>query len=136
MNELLTFFQQNGLWLTLIALVGIILLGVLKYCNVFKRLSESYRHVCYLAITVTTSVVGSIIYLACTRQLSMGYVCTLAGAIFALNQAFYAIYSTTSLQELIKKLIEWVKAFSKNKDQVSDLVDQVKDELHIDDQNK
>lgn len=136
MNELIAFFQQNGLWLTLIALVGIILLGILKYCNVFKKMEENYRHICYLAITVTVSVVGSIIYLACTQQVSAGYIFTLAGAIFALNQAFYAIYSTTSLQDLVKKFGEWIKNFIGNKEKVDEVVDQVKDELKIDEDQK
>lgn len=136
MNELIVFFQQNGLWLTLIALAGIILLGILKYCNVFKKMEENYRHICYLAITVTLSLAGSIIYLACTKQISAEYIFTLAGAIFALNQAFYAIYSTTSLQDLIKKLGEWIKSLFEKREEVEEVVDQIKEELKINEDHK
>lgn len=119
MDELLVFFQQHGLWLTIIAVVGIVLLGVLKYCNVFKKLDEKVRHVLYLVISVGISIVGSIIYLVCVRQLDIAYIATLATAIFALNQAFYTIYDTTTLKELFNKLLEWVEdLINKKKDPV------------------
>ena len=119
MDELLVFFQQHGLWLTIIAVVGIVLLGVLKYCNVFKKFDEKVRHALYLVISVGISIVGSIIYLTCVRQLDMAYIATLATAIFALNQAFYTIYDTTTLKELFNKLLEWVEGLiNKKKDPV------------------
>ncbi len=119
MDELLVFFQQHGLWLTIIAVVGIVLLGVLKYCNVFKKFDEKVRHALYLVISVGISIVGSIIYLACVRQLDIAYISTLATAIFALNQAFYTIYDTTTLKELFNKLLEWVEGLiNKKKDTV------------------
>ena len=119
MDELLVFFQQHGLWLTIIAVVGIVLLGVLKYCNVFKKFDEKVRHVLYLVISVGISIVGSIIYLTCVRQLDIAYIATLAAAIFALNQAFYTIYDTTTLKELFNKLLEWVEGLiNKKKDPV------------------
>ena len=119
MDELLVFFQQHGLWLTIIAVVGIVLLGVLKYCNVFKKFDEKVRHALYLVISVGISIVGSIIYLTCVRQLDIAYISTLATAIFALNQAFYTIYDTTTLKELFNKLLEWVEGLiNKKKDPV------------------
>ena len=119
MDELLVFFQQHGLWLTIIAVVGIVLLGVLKYCNVFKKFDEKVRHALYLVISVGISIVGSIIYLVCVRQLDIAYIATLATAIFALNQAFYTIYDTTTLKELFNKLLEWVEdLINKKKDPV------------------
>ena len=119
MDELLVFFQQHGLWLTIIAVVGIVLLGVLKYCNVFKKFDEKVRHALYLVISVGISIVGSIIYLTYVRQLDIAYIATLATAIFALNQAFYTIYDTTTLKELFNKLLEWVEGLiNKKKDPV------------------
>ena len=115
MDELLVFFQQHGLWLTIIAVVGIALLGVLKYCNVFKKFDEKVRHALYLVISVGISIVGSIIYLNCVRQLDIAYIATLATAIFALNQAFYTIYDTTTLKELFNKLLEWVEGLINKK---------------------
>lgn len=47
MEEFLTFFSTYGWQLALIALAGIIILGILKYCNVFKKFDEKIRHVLY-----------------------------------------------------------------------------------------
>lgn len=117
MEDILVFFQQHGLWLTLIAIFGIILLGVLKYCNVFKKFEEKIRHLLYLVISVGISIIGSIIYLACVHQLDIVYIATLAGAIFALNQAFYTLYDTSTLKELLSKLVNWIKEkINKKKD--------------------
>ena len=35
MNELLIFYQTHGVGLTIIALAGVIVLGILKYAKVF-----------------------------------------------------------------------------------------------------
>lgn len=123
MDEIVVFFQQHGPWLTLIAVVGIVLLGVLKYCNVFKKFDEKVRHVLYLIITVGISSVGSVIYLACVHQLDIAYIATLATAIFALNQAFYTIYDTTTLKELFNKLLEWVKGLINKKKEPAEKTD-------------
>lgn len=117
MENILVFFQQHGLWLTLIAIAGIILLGVLKYCNVFKKFEEKIRHLLYLVVSVGISIIGSIIYLACVHRIDIAYIATLAGAIFALNQAFYTIYDTSTLKELLSKLVNWIKEkINKKKD--------------------
>lgn len=125
MEELLVFLQTYGWQLALIALAGIIILGVLKYCNVFKKLDKKIRHVLYLVISVGLSVVGSIIYLACIHQLTVGGAFAVAGAIFALNQAFYTIYDTTTLKELGKKLVEWIKGLITS-GKAQDVMDDVK----------
>lgn len=117
MEDILVFFQQHGLWLTLIAIAGIILLGVLKYCNVFKKFEEKIRHLLYLVTSVGVSIIGSIIYLACVHQIDIVYIATLAGAIFALNQAFYTLYDTSTLKELLRKFVDWIKEkINKKKD--------------------
>ena len=64
MNELIIFFQNYGLPITLIALLGVMVLGILKYCNVFSKIAEKYRHWIYIGISVAISVVGTVIYLA------------------------------------------------------------------------
>lgn len=109
MEELLVFFQNYGWQLALIALAGVIILGVLKYCNVFSKLDEKYRHIIYLAISVGVSLIGSIVYLACIHQLTIGGAIAIAGAILALNQVFYSIYANTPLKELWNKFIGWIK---------------------------
>lgn len=128
MDEILVFFQQHGLWLTVIAVIGIILLGILKYANAFSKLNEKVRHAVYLIITVGLSIVGSVIYLACTGTLDIAYIFTVAAAILALNQAFYSIYSNTSLKDLLAKIGEWIKEKLTKKQQQETIDNKEKEE--------
>ncbi len=109
MNELLIFFQTYGLPITLIALLGIVVLGVLKYCNVFSKLEEKYRHWLYIGISVAISVIGTMIYLAIIKQFEFNYILTVSAALFALNQAFYSIFKATSLNDLGTKVLDILK---------------------------
>lgn len=109
MDELLVFLSTYGWQLSLIALAGIIILGVLKYCNVFSKFDEKIRHVLYLIISVGVSLIGSVIYLACVHSLTVEFIFAVAAAIFALNQTFYSIYKNTTLKDLFVKIIDWVK---------------------------
>lgn len=126
MEELLVFLQTYGWQLALIALAGIIILGILKYCKVFDKFEEKVRHVFYLLVSVGISLIGSIIYLVCVHQLDVTLVFALAGAIFALNQAFYAIYDTTTLKALLKKLWTWIKSLITS-GKAQEIVEDIKD---------
>lgn len=126
MEELLVFLQIYGWQLSLIAIAGIIILGVLKYCNVFKKFDEKIRHVLYLVISVGISIIGAVIYLACIHQLTVEFAFVVAGAILALNQTFYAIYDTTTLKNLVTKLLDWIKGLiTSGKDK--EIVDEIKE---------
>ena len=109
MNEFVLFVNQYGLALSGIALIGIVVLGILKYTNVFSKLEERYRHICYIVISAGLSIIGACIYLVCVNQFTPDYAVTVAGAIFALNQTFYAIYSSVSLKELVDKFLDWIE---------------------------
>lgn len=124
MEELVAFLRDYGWQLALIALLGIVILGVLKYCNVFSKLDETFRHICYIAISAGVSIIGSIIYLACMHQLTVAYTFSVAAAILTLNQAFYAIYSATPLKDLAKKLLDWLKGLF-NSGELQDIVEDV-----------
>lgn len=128
MDELLVFLETYGWQLALIALAGVIILGILKYCKVFDKFEEKLRHFFYLLVSVGISIVGSIIYLACVHQLDVVLVFTLAGAIFALNQAFYTIYDTTSLRNLLKKIWEWFKGLISS-GKAQEIVDEIKEDV-------
>lgn len=118
MEELVVFLQLYGWQLALIALAGIIILGVLKYCKVFSKFDEKIRHVLYLVISVGISIIGAVIYLACVGSLTVEFAFAVAAAILALNQTFYTIYSNLSLKEFFLKLIDWIKSLiSGNKGQ-------------------
>lgn len=114
MENFIEFIKAYGWQLTLIAVAGIIILGILKYCKVFDKLEEKTRHFLYLLISVGLSIVGAVIYLACVHQLDASFVFTFATAVFAVNQAAYTIYDTTPLRDLLSKLWEKLVEFATN----------------------
>ncbi len=120
MNELITFFNNYGLAITIIAVVGIIILGVLKYCNLFKKLEEKNRHYIYLAISIGISLIASAVYLLITKQFVWDYFLIIAGAIYVLNQTFYNIFKTTSLNALGTKILDFIKAWFVKKKEPDD----------------
>lgn len=126
-----SLFCNYGVAIMCIALSGIVILGILKYCNVFKKLDEKYRHYAYLSISIALSVIGSVIYLACVHQLTFSIVCSLAVLIFGLNQAAYAIYANTPIKELFIKVLDAIKKLIHKSDKIDDnakeLVDKVVD---------
>ena len=44
METLIRFFNEYGLGLTLIAIASVIILGIMKYSNMFVKLDEDKRH--------------------------------------------------------------------------------------------
>lgn len=135
-----SLFCNYGVAIMCIALAGIIILGILKYCNVFKKLDEKYRHYAYLGISIVLSIIGSVIYLACVHQLTFSIVCSLATLIFGLNQAAYAIYANTPIKELFVKVLDAIKKLIHKSNKVDDstkelvdkVVDVIDDELNSD----
>lgn len=108
----LDFFATYGWQLTLIAVAGVMLLGILKYCKVFDKFEEDTRHFLYLLISVGLSIVGSVIYLACIHQLDVALVFPLAAAIWFENQAAYTLYDSTPLRKFLKMLWDKILAFA------------------------
>lgn len=106
MDSILNFLSQYGVALCLIAILGIVVLGVLKYSNAFKKLDEEKRHYAYIGVALAISLLGSGIYLACIKSFEWNYFFALAGAIYALDQTFYNLFKVTSLNELGKKLLD------------------------------
>ena len=110
-----TYIAVYGWQLALIALAGIIILGVLKYANVFSKIDKENRQPIYLAISVGFSVVASAIYLAVIKQFEITYFCAVAAAILALNQTMYSIYENTKLRDLLNKIFGAIDAKIKTK---------------------
>lgn len=118
-QQFTTFIAVYGWQLALIALAGIIILGVLKYANVFSKIDKENRQPIYLAISVGFSVVASAIYLTVIKQFEITYFCAVAAAILALNQTMYSIYENTKLRDLLHKIfgvIDTKIKAKKNKD--------------------
>lgn len=117
MEELQMFFISYGWQLGLIALGGIILLGILKYTNAFSKIEKEKRKIIYFAFSLGFSLIATIIYLLCIKQFEIGYLITITLAIYALNQTMYAVYEQTKLRDLVNKIIDYI--LSKIKDKTS-----------------
>ena len=110
MEEMFLFLEVYGWQLALIALVGIIILGALKYANAFKNVKEENRKPIYFAISVGFSLTATVIYLLIVKQFNFSHIIAVTTAIYALNQTMYSIYETTKLKDLVCKLLTFVKA--------------------------
>lgn len=97
------FFKQYGWQLTLIALSGIIILGVLKFFNVFKKVPEDKRKYVYAGISSGFSIIAGVVYLAVTHALNWAAFGVAAVAIYTLNQTLYSVYETYGLRTLLQK---------------------------------
>lgn len=108
MNELTTYLLTHGWILTLIAIGGIFILGILKYVNAFKNLNEASRHCIYILISAGFSVIGSAIYLYVCGQRSINAFFAIVSALFALNQTFYNLLKVTRVKDLFRLLLDFI----------------------------
>lgn len=115
MEYITLFVAQYGWELALIALAGIVLLGFLKYSNAFTNVEKEKRKPIYFAISIGFSVIATIIYLVIKGQCEINYIITISLAIYALNQAMYAIYETTTLRDLLSKILTALSTKVKHK---------------------
>ena len=117
MAEILNFVSYYGWQLGLIAFIGIVILGVLKYANVFGSIEKEKRKPIYFGITVGFSLIATLIYLAIINQFNVDYIVTVTAAIYALNQTMYAVYENTKLRDLVVIVITWIfDRFKKDED--------------------
>ena len=114
MEQMVNFYTQYGWQLALIALIGIIILGVLKYANVFSNIAKEKRKPIYFAISLGFSVISSVTYLLTIGQFNIAHMIAVVTAIYALNQAMYSVYETTNLRDLVVKVLEYL--FKKKKE--------------------
>lgn len=115
MEELILFLNNYGWQLAIIALIGVVILGVLKYTNAFSKIEKEKRKPVYFAISIGFSFIATVIYLLVIKKFTIEYVVTISAAIYALNQTFYAIYETTTLRDLICRLLDFIKEKIKTK---------------------
>ena len=107
--ELFTnFVNTHGWQLAAIAFAGVVLLGVLKYANAFAKIEKAKRKPIYFAISIGSSLIGTIVYLLVIGQFDWSYLLVVTTAVYALNQTMYSVYETTTLRDLVVKIIESV----------------------------
>ena len=116
MELLLQFFTSYGLAIGLIALAGVVVLGILKYCNVFEKIAnDSTRHIIYCVCSVGLTLIGIIIYLLCTSAWDWTFFITLVPVIWALNQAMYNLFKVTKLNDLAIMCLNLLKSILSKK---------------------
>ena len=98
MEELVVFFT--------------VLLGVLKYANLFAKQTKEKRKLIYFGISVGFSLIAAVIYLVIADAFTIEYFAAVSGAIYALNQTMYAVYDTTPLHTLLGKVLEFLSNFA------------------------
>lgn len=127
MVELIVDYVVKFGWqLALIALSGVIILSVLKECKVFGKLNKGVRHILYLVISVVLSASGSAIYLVCMKQFAVAFYFVIVGALFALNQTWYGIISSTPIGKWMHQV--WTGAVNYVKSgKAKDDIDKIKD---------
>ena len=119
-QQFTNFMTTYGWQLALIALAGIVILGILKYANVFSKIEKENRKPIYLAISVGFSIIASAIYLAVIKKFEFGYFAAVAVAILALNQTMYSIYENTNLRDLLHKIFNAISMKVKSKAEVKE----------------
>ena len=115
MDQIIDFFLAYGFPLTGIAVLGILILGILKYCGAFKKITEKWRHYIYLGISVGISLIGAAVYLLIVKQFTAVYFFAIAGAILTLNQVWYNIFKITPINELAEKALDFIVQLFKKK---------------------
>lgn len=113
MDALVAFYGSHGLPLTLSALAGIILLGVMKYCNLFRKIQgEDVRHIVYISVAAIFSVILAGVYMYMADTFDLENLTLFSTNVFVLNQTFYNIFKATTLQGLLKKFLKKLNILS------------------------
>lgn len=108
-QQLLEIFIKYGWVILLIALASVAVLGIMKYCNAFKKVEEAGRHYIYLAISIGLSIIGTAVYLLAIKQFNWVFFLTVVGAMFALNQTAYNFFKITPVNKWGTKLLDLIK---------------------------
>ena len=113
MDKLISYIQNYGLSILVIAVCIIAIVGILKLCKVFDKIkSDDLKKFIYYAIDVVLAFAGSAIYFAIFHKDWNGY------AMYSLSQLattlfLYAFYEQCGVRKLVRMLISviagWIK---------------------------
>ena len=104
-DMLIRFFENYGWIMTVLATSGIIIVGFLKACGAFNKISESYRKYVYFGVSCVISVVACTIYLCASKQFEWASWGITAACIIGFTLTLYGVYENTGLRDLLKKVI-------------------------------
>lgn len=104
-DMLIRFFENYGWIMTVLATSGIIIVGFLKACGAFNKISESYRKYVYFGVSCVISVVACTIYLCASKQFEWASWGITAACIIGFTLTLYGVYENTGVRDLLKKVI-------------------------------
>ena len=101
---IINFISTYGWQLALIACSGIFVLGILKFFNVFEKIEKSKRKYVYTVISAGISIIASAIYLVVIGGFNWAGFGVIAGSIYTINQAIYALYENLGFRSALRSL--------------------------------
>ena len=113
MEQILEFISQYGLPVFIIASCSILLIGILKLCKVFNKISnKNIKKLIYYILNVVLSFGGVAIYYAAFKIGFNSYL------MFCLTQVsatttLYAIYENFGVRKLVQIGLAWMASWSK-----------------------
>ena len=113
MEQILDFISQYGLPVFVIASCSILLIGILKLCKVFNKISnKNIKKLIYYILNVVLSFGGVAIYYAAFKIGFNSYL------MFCLTQVsatttLYAIYENFGVRKLVQIGLAWMASWSK-----------------------
>ena len=113
MEQILEFISQYGLPVFIIASCSILLIGILKLCKVFNKISnKNIKKLIYYILNVVLSFVGVAIYYAAFKIGFNSYLMFCLTQISA-TTTLYAIYENFGVRKLVQIGLAWVASWSK-----------------------
>lgn len=108
------FFTTYGWQLGVIALSGIVLLGILKAFGVFHKIASTKRKYVYTAVSVALSLAGCAAYLGIVGRFDWRAFLVMVPLVYSVNQVAYNIYENTGVRAgfraLFGKIVDKLKA--------------------------
>ncbi len=127
MEEMIYLFIEKYGWnLTLIALSGILILGIVKLCHLFDKIEKGKRKYVFTGIMSIFSIVSAAAYLLVIQKFEVVRFVLMSLGIFGINQTIYAIYENCGMRALLRKVGNVIKnAFTKHSIKSSKDVEQI-----------
>lgn len=113
MEQILDFISQYGLPVFVIASCSILLIGILKLCKVFNKISnKNIKKLIYYILNVVLSFGGAAIYYAAFKIGFNSYLMFCLTQISA-TTTLYAIYENFGVRKLVQIGLAWMASWSK-----------------------
>ena len=96
------FVNAYGLPLTLLALSGNVVIGILRLLHVFDKVEKEKQKYLYFGISFCLSTVACISYLLITKQFNGAVLAVLIPVVFLLSQMGYSVYENVGIRGILR----------------------------------